>query len=185
VCEARKIPEVETPGFFYGEFMQRRKSFELFRLQHYNYLVNIVYIMKCWLFLVCALTGFVFVNPVMAVDDAPQQEGVVSSVTRSIQGEVVWKTRTKLAVVYYSDDRSEQEMLFLLDGPVKVVHRLSLDDIQVGDTIRVSYEEYVVEQSDGQVIRTRPVEITFIRSGTRTAPVAVDESAATDANTLY
>jgi hypothetical protein len=104
----------------------------------------------------------------------PHVADKVSSAVKEVQGEVVWKSKTKFSIVYRSDETSEQEILFFLDQPVRVVHRNSLDDIAIGDTVRVGYEEYVQETPQGQVIKTRPVEIVFIRSGTR-PPVSAQE----------
>lgn len=99
-------------------------------------------------------------------DDAVAASGSTEiSVTKEVQGEVGWKSKNKFSVVYMSNEESDQEILFLVDNPVSVVHKKTLDEIAVGDTVRVVFDETVRDTPDGQVTRIHPKEVIFVRSG--------------------
>jgi len=133
---------------------------------------NYVYSKLALLILLCGTIVSVFQTTAIAQNKQGDEAIKINSVSKQIQGEVVWKSKSKLSVVHYSDDLSEREILFLLDDAVRVVYKRTLDDIQVGDTVRVSYNEYTVEEGGRTLIKTKPTEVAFIRSGTRLPPVA-------------
>ena len=87
---------------------------------------------------------------------------------KELQGVVTWIRKDKIAIVYRSDEatHSEEEILLPIGKDIQLVHKNSLSDISVGDTVSIQYEEVTEEGADGAVKSSRKAKaIIFVSPG--------------------
>lgn len=92
--------------------------------------------------------------------EAAEEEDVVV-VVKEISGEVTVVGPSFIAVVYERDAKKgiEYEMALPIDKDIELVRKRNLDEIRVGDTVRVKYEE----TQKGERITRRAKVITFVK----------------------
>lgn len=85
------------------------------------------------------------------------------TVTKSIDGEVAGISPTFIAVDYGLNAKGTamQEMSFIMAKDVKIEVKKSLKDINVGDTVRVTYEE--TTETNGKITRALDRSVKVIR----------------------
>jgi hypothetical protein len=114
--------------------------------------------------MVLSFTGLVLAQ------EKGQQKGKVktTSTMKEIEGEISGMTKRSISIVYGRDNAKgiEYEMLlpFAKEG-VKVEHKKNLSEFAQGDTVRVSYEEVIEENEQGEKKEGRRAKIiSFIRA---------------------
>lgn len=99
---------------------------------------------------------------------AQQQQQEKEEIARkSVAGEVSGLAPNFIAVLYGQSQESQAalEMAFDLDKDVKIEHRKSLKEINMGDTVEVAYLEITKTREDGRKISRRVAKvITFVRA---------------------
>jgi hypothetical protein len=95
--------------------------------------------------------------------DAAQPTKTVQS--KEVEGTVSGMSNSFIAVLYgRSEQGIAQEMAFQLTNKVNILHKNSLKDISVGDTVKVIYEETAERKVDGSLSYKRAVkQIVFLR----------------------
>jgi len=119
------------------------------------------------LILVLGLTASVFAQKSNEAQKKSNEENIVSSVTKEVEGTVSWVGKDKIAVTYNKDDAgTEYEILLPFDAKDLVLkHKKNLAEISTGDTVSVQYEEESIEYGDGKKEgRLKAKEISFVRS---------------------
>jgi hypothetical protein len=91
-----------------------------------------------------------------------------SSVMKEVEGVMSGMTKRSISIVYGSDAEKgiEYEILlpFAKEG-IKVEHKKNLSELAQGDTVRVSYEEVIEENEQGEKKEGRRAKvISFIRA---------------------
>ncbi|UCC94455.1 MAG: hypothetical protein JSW40_06495 [Candidatus Omnitrophota bacterium] len=84
---------------------------------------------------------------------------------KELEGQVVGINKRCIAVVY-SRDRikgSESEIMLPVDEETEVVHRRSLENINVGDTVRIQFEEETEERKGKQRMKRKARAVRFVR----------------------
>lgn len=107
----------------------------------------------------------VFVTSGLVVAAEEDEEDALITV-KHITGEVSIIRPHYLSVVYKQDaeTRMEYEMVFPMNKDVEFFHKKSLDDIEVGDTVRVTYEEKTWTTEDGmERMKRKAKEVWFVR----------------------
>jgi len=87
--------------------------------------------------------------------------------TKEVEGTVSMIDKNYIAIVYAADPetRTEYEMLLPIDKKLKLVHVRSLDQIKVGDRVKLQFEESTDEYSGGEKKKARKANtLSFIRS---------------------
>jgi hypothetical protein len=114
--------------------------------------------------MVLSFTGLVFAQ------EKGQQKGKVKTTSemKGIEGEISGMTKRSISIVYSRDNQKgiEYEMLlpFAKEG-IKVEHKKNLSELAQGDTVRVSYEEVIEENEQGEKKEGRRAKvISFIRA---------------------
>jgi hypothetical protein len=124
---------------------------------------------------------FAVVNISFAQNEASKKEDKdkprVTTVIKELQGELSGIGHNSLSITYQRDTEKgiEYDMLFYLDKKnIKLQHKKSLSEINLGDMVNVSYDE-VNEETDGG-IKTKRIakEVSFIRA----APKKVEQDVA-------
>lgn len=98
--------------------------------------------------------------------EEPKTEEKVTIVKKSVTGEVTGIMANFIGVS--SGEKSAtgapREFAFNLNKDVKLEHKKSLNQIGVGDTVRIDYDEVTTEKPDGNKSSKRVVKaISFIR----------------------
>lgn len=107
-------------------------------------------------------------TPAVAAAEAPKAEPPKEEMARkSMTGEVAGISPSFIAVVYDKDDKSAYEMALNLDPKVKIVGKKNINEIRVGDTVTVSYDERFQkdEKGDTRINGRKVTAISFIREG--------------------
>jgi hypothetical protein len=110
-----------------------------------------------------------FTGLVLAQEKGQQKPKVkTTSEMKGIEGEISGMTKRSISIVYSRDNQKgiEYEMLlpFAKEG-IKVEHKKNLSELAQGDTVRVSYEEVIEENEQGEKKEGRRAKvISFIRA---------------------
>jgi hypothetical protein len=96
-----------------------------------------------------------------------QEEKEISRTGSKITGTIGNIAKNSIAVVYKRDEAKgeEFEMLFPIDKNLKIVHKKSVSELSVGDTVEVQYEDVVTERKGRQEGKRNTAVITFISPG--------------------
>ena len=111
-------------------------------------------------------------KPVVAPAEAPKAEPPKEEMaSKSITGEVTGISPSFIAVMYDQDVKSAYEMALNLGPKAKIVGKTSINEIHVGDTVTVSYDERFQKDEKGDIrINGRKVTaISFVREGKKLA----------------
>jgi len=98
------------------------------------------------------------------VKDKKQQPAVASSI-QTISGTVTAIGKDYIAVAYEQDLARgvEYEIFLPVEKNARIEHKRKLSDIQLGDTVRLSYEEEVKTYSDGRADKKRKAtKVSFL-----------------------
>lgn len=68
-----------------------------------------------------------------------------ATLAKAVQGTVTWARKDKIAVLYATTNAAEYEILLMLAKDVKFVHISKLEQLHMGDTVSVQYEEAIEE----------------------------------------
>ncbi|MDD5454117.1 MAG: hypothetical protein PHW62_01265 [Candidatus Ratteibacteria bacterium] len=90
-------------------------------------------------------------------------------VLKEVQGEVTWIRNDKIAIMYAQDNEAgtAEEMLLPVPEDVSVINKKSLNEIKVGDIVRVQYEEVTEETPEGTSINSRAKTIIFLKAAVK------------------
>lgn len=98
------------------------------------------------------------------------KESKSSRATKEVQGEVTWIGKDKIAVTYGKDEATGTEYEILLPfntADLSIAHKKNLGEINVGDTVKVQYEEESLEYGDGRKEgKLKAKIISFLRPAT-------------------
>jgi hypothetical protein len=89
--------------------------------------------------------------------DEPREE--VSD--KTLEGEVSGVSPTFLAIVYGQDDKTSYEIPFKVNKNVRFERAKSMDDVKVGDSVQVAYEERLLKSEKETQVKART--LTLIR----------------------
>jgi hypothetical protein len=105
-------------------------------------------------------------QPAKAQDKPAGQEPKREVVFKEVTGRVSGLSSNFIAVVYGSDDKNKAslEAAFKLDKDLRIVHKGSLKDIMMGDTVKVGFEETKETFADASTTRSvKAKTITFLQ----------------------
>jgi hypothetical protein len=94
--------------------------------------------------------------------EAPEDAKVA---VKQVTGEVSLIRQGSISVVYQRDDKKamDYEMVLPLDKNVRLAHKRSVNELQVGDTVRVTYEERSWKDDTGvERMHRQATEIQFM-----------------------
>lgn len=129
-------------------------------------------IIQIWVIMILALgltsAGFAeTINEVKKEAKGDKEEITDLSVMKEIEGEVSAVDKHGIAVVYSKDLEKgvESEIYIPLEKEnIKMVHKRNIEDIQVGDTVKVEYEIVTEETKEGQSSKFEARTVTFLRA---------------------
>jgi hypothetical protein len=100
---------------------------------------------------------------------AEEEEPTITTETKEVQGEVSMIGRDYISVVYMRDlDKGiEYEMQLPIDEDLSFIHARDLNEIKVGDIVRVTYEEVTEEYQDESKTSRKGKVINFVKSAVR------------------
>ncbi|MEA3437057.1 MAG: hypothetical protein U9R43_11370 [Thermodesulfobacteriota bacterium] len=110
-----------------------------------------------------------FMGTVVA-KDKEKKEKVIKTVSGVVSGEISSISENFISVVYENDKEKgiEYEMLVPIDKDVKIEHKASLSELNIGDRVSIQYEDATVEDSDKRQMLKREAKIVrFIRSAVK------------------
>ncbi|KPK97834.1 MAG: hypothetical protein AMJ95_07150 [Omnitrophica WOR_2 bacterium SM23_72] len=113
-----------------------------------------------FVFLLC----FSAIQQVIAQDINTKEKVKETKTMKEVQGEVTWVKQDKISIVYNTDESKgmDYEILLPVDKDTKLVHLKSIEQIKIGDRVRILYEEKT-QESAGEVRSYRRAKvITFI-----------------------
>ena len=87
----------------------------------------------------------------------------VNSAVKEIQGEVSAIVNNFISIIYKKEKGVDYEIGFPIDKNVKLVHKKSLQEIAVGDTVSIEFEEVNETAKDGTITSRKPKAIYFVR----------------------
>ena len=126
---------------------------------------RMVLIMAAGIFIICAIA---------LADGDEKSKRVVARVAKEIQGEVAGISKDSIAIIYNRNEATgeEYEMSFPVAKEVDIVHKKSINEIAVGDTVNVQYEEITEKSAEDKEkdpeIKRQVKVITFLRPAVRT-----------------
>ena len=124
-----------------------------------------VLIMAAGIFIICAIA---------LADGDEKGKRVVARAAKEIQGEVAGISKDSIAIIYNRNEATgeEYEMSFPVAKEVDIVHKKSINEIAVGDTVNVQYEETTEKSAEDKEkdleIKRQVKVITFLRPAVRT-----------------
>lgn len=108
-----------------------------------------------------------FLLCLVAVGETQEGKEKIKTTTASkeVQGEVSGIGKDSISVVYMRDEkkRIEYEMLLPIEKDIRLVHKQRLDQINVGDIVRVQYEEVTEEYEEGPRSSRKAKVISFVK----------------------
>lgn len=122
--------------------------------------------------LVLGLTEIVFVQSAAAEKAGDKIRR--RSVMKEVQGEVTWIRKDRIAIVFARNEEqgTEEEILLPIDAGVKLEQKQKLQQIEVGDTVAIQFEEVTEEgRQEGRMTRKAKV-VRFIRKGAPPKPTS-------------
>jgi len=105
---------------------------------------------------------------------AAQDETVTKTTGGVVNGEISGITKKFISVVYKKDaeTNTDYEMLILIDENVRLDHKKSLSELNVGDSVSIEYEDATVEDSaKRQKLRRTAKVISFVKSAPPAPPI--------------
>lgn len=101
-----------------------------------------------------------------------ETEEKIETTVKEVSGEISGVSSNFIAILYGQDETASYEMAFSVGKDVKLVHKKSLSELAVGDTVTVSYEEKTKKNKEGKImILSRvPKRISFIRAAPKALP---------------
>lgn len=146
----------------------------------YNKKVRIIYL---FLSLILITAGIGFGQEVKK--DEKEKVNAVSSM-EEVEGQVSAVSKQGIAVVYKKDTvkNTDYEIYLPIDKSLKLEHKKSLDQISVGDIVRVRYEELTEELKEGPKASRKAKVITFLKPAEKRPEVIDEESEGDGENSL-
>jgi hypothetical protein len=96
---------------------------------------------------------------------SPKEKEVV--VAMEVSGTVSGLTPNFIAVIYGRNEAEKVslEMAFSLDKDVRIAHKNSIQEIGLGDEVRITYDEVTRINAEGKIIARKRVakEVAFVR----------------------
>ncbi|MFH1593286.1 MAG: hypothetical protein ABID09_01150 [Candidatus Omnitrophota bacterium] len=122
------------------------------------------------------ITGFLAISICFTiyaaeVSGAPKKPKIKRTThERTIEGKLGYIDSKTISVIYFEDKsmKSINEAAFYLDPALKINYKRSLDEIQIGDTVRITYIEIIDATEDGEIVKSKRVAtaVTFVRPKT-------------------
>ena len=118
--------------------------------------------------------GIFIIRAIALADGDEKSKRVVARVAKEIQGEVAGISKDSIAIIYNRNEATgeEYEMSFPVAKEVDIVHKKSINEIAVGDTVNVQYEETTEKSAEDKEkdleIKRQVKVITFLRPAVRT-----------------
>lgn len=84
---------------------------------------------------------------------------------KEVQGEVSGIGYGLISIVYQRDAEkgTAEEILLPLDEVEQIIHKQNINQINVGDTVRIQYDEITQETEDGPTVLRKAKVINFIK----------------------
>lgn len=111
----------------------------------------------------------VFVLGITCIASAEKVKGESqksTSTIKELQGEISGISKESISIIYNRDLEKgiDYEMLLPIEkGNIQLIHKNSLDELCVGDTVRLQYEEETKEDEEGRKIKRKARVISFIK----------------------
>ncbi|MDD5477085.1 MAG: hypothetical protein PHG87_02595 [Candidatus Omnitrophica bacterium] len=112
-----------------------------------------------------------------AQEEGKQEKPKTTSIIKTIEGQVSAVNKNGVAIVYNRDlaKGAEQEMFVPLDSNIRLVHKKKLEEIGIGDTVSVIYEEVASETKEGPGKTFKGITVTFLKPAPKKPEVPVTE----------
>jgi len=93
-----------------------------------------------------------------------------------LQGEVVWRGKDKIGIIYKKGPEGEEEMLLPIDNQTTFEHIKNLDDLDRGDIVYVQIEEVMSPSADGTPVPSKKIKkLSLIKKGKKKEIPAVTQ----------
>ena len=118
--------------------------------------------------------GIFIIRAIALADGDEKSKRVVARVAKEIQGEVAGISKDSIAIIYNRNEATgeEYERSFPVAKEVDIAHKKSINEIAVGDTVNVQYEETTEKSAEDKEkdleIKRQVKVITFLRPAVRT-----------------
>ncbi|HOW42493.1 MAG TPA: hypothetical protein P5110_03140 [Candidatus Omnitrophota bacterium] len=114
----------------------------------------------------CMTLSFICSQPVPAQEAPQAEQPQVQVAIKQVSGVISGLSSGFIAIELGGGSaKGARESAFNLDKNVRIVHKKSLKELSVGDTVSLDYEETVTKQADGKKMRkTRVIAITFLKA---------------------
>jgi len=113
--------------------------------------------------LIIILSLFCFIE----ICQAEKDKGIIKTTTldKTVQGEISWIGKDYIAIIYQKDEKKgkEYEILLPIDADIQLLHKSNLDQLSVGDTVRVQFEELTEEYKEGARKERKAKVISFVK----------------------
>src|SRR3990167_7089594 len=118
--------------------------------------------------------GIFIIFAIALADGDEKSKRVVARVAKEIQGEAAGISKDSIAIIYNRNEATgeEYEMSFPVAKEGDIVHKKRINEIAVGDTLNVKYEETTEKSAEDKEkdleIKRQVKVITFLRPAVRT-----------------
>lgn len=129
-------------------------------------------IKKCKLQRLCytIIVGILFIISLVAAGQTQEQDekGKIKTTTlaKEVQGEIGAIGKDYITIIYERDAQKgiEYEMWLPIEkDKIKLVHKRSLEQLNIGDIVRVQYEEITEEYKEGPRLSRKAKVISFVK----------------------
>lgn len=120
------------------------------------------------------IATFLIALPVFAQEKSDKPR--YTKTAKLLQGEISGISRNFISIIYYKDAQKgiEYEMAFPLDSDIQLKHKRSLDQLSVGDTVAIDFDETIEETAGGTDVKNKARAISFVRPAVK-VPEPPDE----------
>jgi len=94
-----------------------------------------------------------------------KEKNIVKSTEKEITGEVSAISKNFIAIVYQRDEEKgiEYEMAFTLDENIELKNKKRIEEINVGDIVKLTYEENIEESALGERKVNKAKVVEFLK----------------------
>jgi hypothetical protein len=162
----RKISHVRCMGYFLRSFIKLGAKKAMKRA---NSVIKATQRMRLAISIGLGAWYVFMIPPSLASAQAAAQEAAKPvSQMKEVQGEVSFVASNFISVIYKRDAKAEYEMAFPFDKKkILLDHVQSVNQINIGDTVSIQYEETVQQAEKGAKISRSAKKIFFIRPTNR------------------
>jgi len=93
-----------------------------------------------------------------------------------LQGEVVWRGKDKIGIIFKKGPEGEEEILLPIDNQTTFEHIKKFEDLERGDIVYVQIEEVMSPSADGTLVPSKKIKkLSLIKKGKKKEIPAVTQ----------